>query len=87
MALLEIGLSDNVIKTEDDVEDLLNIFDEIKCCEGVTPSKALLNKICSAKILLNLMVYGGTTIVQQYSKMMMGKLNTKHIIGSNVSLC
>lgn len=45
LALLEIGLSDNVIKTEDDVEDLLNIFDEIKCCEGVTPSKALLNKI------------------------------------------
>lgn len=44
MALLEIGLSDNLIKTEDDLEDFLNIFDEIKCCDGVKPSKSLLNK-------------------------------------------
>ncbi|XP_060846798.1 uncharacterized protein LOC132926457 isoform X2 [Rhopalosiphum padi] len=43
LAFLEVGLSDNVIKTEDNVEDLLNIFDEIKCCDRVTPSKELLN--------------------------------------------
>jgi len=45
LALLEIGLSDNIIKTENDVEDYLKNFDEIKYCNGVTPSKALFNKV------------------------------------------